>query len=72
MLITTSPVHKGLTTSKCLLPKPGACRAFVRYGGDAKNEAVSGLCNDAGESANVTLAERTITSLMSPSVPALA
>ena len=68
-LTTTSPVLAGGTTSQSLQPTaPGTYRAIASYSGDANNEAVSGLCNDAGESANVTLAEPTITSQMSPSV----
>lgn len=69
VLTMTTNVLAGGTTSYGLQPTSrGTYRAIASYLGDAANHAVSGLCNDANESANVTLYEPTITSQMSASV----
>ncbi|MEA2219794.1 MAG: hypothetical protein QOJ35_2420 [Solirubrobacteraceae bacterium] len=44
------------TSSPIVPPQPGTYRWIARYLGDANNAAVSGLCNDPGESVVVTAA----------------
>jgi hypothetical protein len=71
VLTATVPIAAdGTATSPAYTPTaPGSYRWIASYSGDANNNAVTGVCGDAGETGTITQARPAITTVASPSVP---